>query len=345
MKSHCLVEAIKNIDIYGVPIGVNLKNEQTYKTIFGAMMSLQRFILFGFYCYLPCQELFNKSNPQIVTSEEQVLNPQRMDFDKEKQIIMMGFSTAQSQLINDPTIFQVSATQSSVKNFQNETSKAYDKIQQNTLLRIRSCTIDDVKVEKVKCYFSNLKLNQLFCFDDDQEVYVEGDYSGDTYSRVDVSFTQCVNSTSNSQIVCKPQKQIDKVLSNISFLVYMMDKILNPSNFDTPFDIEGFNFLDQASNQQPQQYTAYFENYYIDSDVGIISQDIQKKRDFIFTRTDTTIIYNNPLLIMKFTMRPYHYILDNDFAFNIASSQQKYNIQFIKTIFSQIKMFESYYSQ
>ncbi|EAR82622.1 zinc knuckle protein, putative (macronuclear) [Tetrahymena thermophila SB210] len=305
MKANQLLDAIKSVDIYGVPIGVNFKNEQTYKTLFGAMMSISIFILFGFQCYLSCQALFNKSDPQIITSEQYVRNPQRMDFDKVQQTVMMGFSTPQSQFLNDPTIFQVSAVQSSIRNIYNQTSKGYDKIQQNTPLRIRPCTIDDVKVEKVKNYFSSLKLNQLFCFDDNQEVYIEGDYSGDIYSRVDVYFTQCVNSTSNNQIVCKPQKQIDKVLSNVSFLVYMMDKILDPSNFDSPFDIQGFNLQAQASNQQSQQYTAYFENYYIDSDIGIISQEIEKKRDFIFKNTDTTIIYNKPSLVMQFTMRPY----------------------------------------
>ncbi|KAL4478668.1 hypothetical protein ABPG74_006903 [Tetrahymena malaccensis] len=85
----------------------------------------------------------------------------------------------------------------------------------------------------------------------------------------------------------------------------MMDKILDPTNYQTPFDYQGINIQTQASNQLSQEYTVYFENYYIESDVGLIWSNIKKIRDFIFAKTDTTIIYNNPSLVMKFTMRPY----------------------------------------
>ncbi|EAR82623.1 zinc knuckle protein, putative (macronuclear) [Tetrahymena thermophila SB210] len=291
--------------MYGVPVGVNFNNQQTHKTYFGAIISFLVFIASSLSFYQTGQDLFYKNNPQIITSEQYVRNPQRMNFDKKQQTVMMGFSTTQSKYIYDPSIIQVNATLSTVKNVYNETSQSYYKQNQKIPLRIRACKIQDIQVEKVKSFFNLLPLNQMFCFDDNQEVFIEGDYSGDIYTRVDVVFNQCVNSTLNNSVVCQPQKQIDIALSNISFLVYMIDKIVDPSNFQNPFDYQGFNIQTQASNQNPIQYTSYFENYYIESDVGLIQKDVQKERDFIFTGTDTTIMYNNPNLVMKFTMRPY----------------------------------------
>ncbi|KAL4478688.1 hypothetical protein ABPG74_006923 [Tetrahymena malaccensis] len=296
---------LKKLDMYGVPVGVNFNNQQIYQTSFGALISLIVFIASGLSFYQTGQELFQKNSPQIITSEQYVRNPQRMDFDKKQQTVMMGFSTNQSKYIYDPSIIQVNATLSTVKNIYNETSKTYYKKTTQTPLRIRACKKEDIQVEKVQSFFSVLPLNQLFCFDDNQEVYIEGDYTGDIYSRVDVYFSQCVNSTLTNSVVCQAQKQIDSALSNISFLVYMIDKIVDPNNFQSPFDYQGFNILAQVSNQNPIQYTGYFENYYIESDVGLIQKDIQKKRDFIFAGTDITNMYNNPNLVIKFTMRPY----------------------------------------
>ncbi|KAL4478683.1 hypothetical protein ABPG74_006918 [Tetrahymena malaccensis] len=305
MKLAILLQAIKGIDIYGVPVGVNFKNDEIHKTSFGALISAVIFILITLQTYYSGQDLIYKNNPQVITSEQYVRNPERMVFDKVNQIVMMGFSTPSSQYINDPSIIQVSAILSTVQKVLNSTTQQYDTVTQAFPLKVRSCSINDVKVEKVYGFFSKLPLSSLFCFDDNQQIYVEGDYSGDFYSRVDVSFNQCVNSTKAASVVCQPQKAIDKVLSNISFLVYMMDKILDPNNYEQPFDYQGFNIQAQASNQQSQAYTAYFENYYIESDVGLLQKDVKKLKDFKFINTDTTIIYNNPSLVMKFSMRPY----------------------------------------
>ncbi|EAR82625.1 zinc knuckle protein, putative (macronuclear) [Tetrahymena thermophila SB210] len=305
MQVTFLLQAIKYIDIYGVPVGVNFKSKEVYKTIFGAFISAVIFILIMLQTYYSGQELITRNNPQVITSEQYVRNPERMVFDNVQQVVMMGFNTPSSQYISNSSIIQVSATLSTVTKVLNQTTQQYDAVTTAIPLRIRPCTINDVKVEKLQDFFSKLPLSNLFCFDDNQQIYVEGDYSGDFYSRVDVSFNQCVNSTKPGSVICQPQKQIDKVLSNVSFLVYMIDKILDPNNFEQPFDYQGFNIQAQATNQQSQAYTAYFENYYIESDVGLIQKNIKKTKDFKFVGTDTTIIYNNPSLVIKFSMRPY----------------------------------------
>ncbi|KAL4478667.1 hypothetical protein ABPG74_006902 [Tetrahymena malaccensis] len=305
MKLNKLIQAIKGIDIYGVPVGVNFKNNEIYKTSFGAFVSAIIFIFIVLQCYFSVQDLLNKKNPQVITSEQYVRNPERMVFDNVQQVIMMGFNTISSQYIYDPSIIQASATLSSVNKVFNETTQQYDTQTQINHLKIRPCSMNDIKVEKLKSYFMKLPLSSLFCFDDNQQIYVEGDYSGDFYSRVDVYFNQCVNSTQVGSVICQSQQKIDKVLSKINFLVYMMDKILDPSQYETPFDYQGVNIQTQASNQQSQAYTSYFENYYIQSDVGLIWNDIKQVRDFRLAGMDTTMVYSNPNLVMQYTLRPY----------------------------------------
>ncbi|KAL4506421.1 hypothetical protein ABPG73_017155 [Tetrahymena malaccensis] len=250
MKLNILLQAIKGIDIYGIPVGVNFKNNEIHKTSFGALVSAV-----------------------IQYSEQYIRKPERMVFDKvqQHQLLQQVYRKSLTKLLNNMTQLLKQTPQ-----------------RQDHALQMMS------RQKSYKVSLANfLSHSSLFCFDDNQQVYVEGDYSGDFYSRVDVTFNQCVNSTKVGSVVCQPQKAIDKVLSNTQ------------ATNGTPFNYQGVNIQAQATNQQPQAYTAYFENYYIESDVGLIQKDIKRLRDFKFAGTDTTIIYNNPSLVMRFTMRPY----------------------------------------
>ncbi|KAL4478669.1 hypothetical protein ABPG74_006904 [Tetrahymena malaccensis] len=168
MKLNNLLQAIKGIDIYGVHVGVNFKNQEIHKTYFGAFISAIILIFILLQCYFSVYDLLNKKNPQVITNQQYIRNPERMVFDNVQQVIMMGFTTISSQYIYDPSIVQASATLSS----------------------IRPCSMNDIKVQKLESFFNKLPLSNLFCFDDNQQIYVEGDYSGDFYSRVDVYFNQ-----------------------------------------------------------------------------------------------------------------------------------------------------------
>ncbi|KAL4495280.1 hypothetical protein ABPG73_022325 [Tetrahymena malaccensis] len=299
-----VLQAIKQIDIYGIPVGVNFKNQQIYKTLLGALITVLITIIFVLQCYFSGQNLFQRNDPQVITSEQYVRNPERMNIDNKQQTIMMGLQLDLTNTIYDPSIIQVTAQQAIKNTTFNQTSQTNQTSFYLLPLKIRPCELKDVQNDEVSSFFKNLPLNKLFCFDDNQEIYIEGDYSGDIYSRIDVYFNQCANSTAVDSVICKPQEVIDKSLQNFSFLVYMIDKILDPRQFDQPFDYHGVNIITQASNKQSIQYTTYFENYYIESDIGLVNQDINLKRDFILAGTDTNIVYNTPNLVLQFTMRP-----------------------------------------
>ncbi|KAL4454666.1 hypothetical protein ABPG74_021871 [Tetrahymena malaccensis] len=296
---------MKNLDIYGIPIRVNFKNQEIHKTSFGAFLSLIIFIITGLALYFYGQELFNKNSPIVITSEQYVKNPQRMDFDKVQQMLVMGFNNSTGATVYDPSVIQVSASISQLKKIYNQTTQGYQNFLQSTSLRVRPCSKQDIRVDSMQSYFNNLPLSNYFCFDDNQEVYIEGDYSGDVYSKVDVFFTQCKNSTSPGSVVCKPQDQIDKLTSNLFFLTYMIDKIVDPNNLDNPFSYQGVNLETQTSAQQSQQFTAFFENYYIQSDTGLITKQLNEVRDFLFVQSRSDNLYGKPGLIIQFTLRPY----------------------------------------
>ncbi|EAS01735.1 zinc knuckle protein, putative (macronuclear) [Tetrahymena thermophila SB210] len=304
-KTSRFASIVKLVDIYGIPINVNFQNDDTHRTTFGAIISILVFLTFGLATYFYGQELFYKTNPIVITSEQYVKNPERMTIDKEKQIIVMGFNTAVGKTVYDPSIIQVRATISQLVKVYNQTTQTYSSSLQATPLNIRPCNSNDIKSDKVKDYFNALNLNQYFCFDDNQEVFVEGDYSGDFYSRVDVYFSQCKNSTIPGSTVCKPQSVINNVASNLYFLAYMIDKIIDPTNLEEPFDYRGFNIETQTSIFQSQQFVAFFENYYVQSDTGFLQKSLQQIRDFMYVQSSSSNLYGQDGLLVQFTLRPY----------------------------------------
>ncbi|KAL4463115.1 hypothetical protein ABPG74_007116 [Tetrahymena malaccensis] len=296
---------LKYLDIYGLPINVNFQNEDIHRTKFGAIISILVFITFGLACYFYGQELFLKANPIVITSEQYVKNPERMTIDKKKQIIVMGFNTVVGKTVYDPQIIQVKASISKLQKVYNQTTQAYQNTLVATPLKIRPCNNNDIQADQVKDYFNALVLNQYFCFDDNQDVYVEGDYSGDFYSRVDVYFSQCKNSTTPGSTVCKPQSVINSVTSNLYFLAYMIDKIIDPTNLENPFDYRGVNIETQTSIYQSQQFVAFFENYYVQSDTGFLQKSLQQIRDFLYVQSSSSNLYGQDGLLVQFTLRPY----------------------------------------
>ncbi|EAR82909.2 zinc knuckle protein, putative (macronuclear) [Tetrahymena thermophila SB210] len=304
-KLNNLFSPLKNLDIYGVPIRVNFQNKEIYKTGFGATISLIVFTIFGFSCYFFSCELYQRNNPIVVTSEQYVKTPQRMDIDKIQQVIVMGFNDINGQAVYDPSVIQAKATIYNMKRVFNETTQQYENNIQKNILRLRPCNTQDIKVDKVKQYFNQISLPQYFCFDDNQEVYLQGEFFSDIYTRVDVYFSQCQNSTQPNSSICKTQEQINKITSKLHFLVYMMDKIVDPSNFDNPFDYQGMNIETYTSIFQSQLLTAYFENYYIQSDIGIFQKSVNQIRDFLYAQSTSSNVYGQDGLIIQFSMRPY----------------------------------------
>ncbi|EAS07353.2 cation channel family protein, putative (macronuclear) [Tetrahymena thermophila SB210] len=304
-KSQIVFNLLKLFDIYGVPIRINFQRKETHKTIFGAIISIIVMMTFGLFCYIQGMELFQKANPIVITSEQYVKNPQRMDIDKTQQVIVMGFFDHKAQTVYDPSIIQVTATISNLQKVYNSTAQGYQTSLKNTQLKIRPCNQQDIKIDKLQGYFSQLTLNQYFCFDDNQEVYVEGDFSGDFYSKVDVYFSQCKNSTQPNSTICQPQEYINNVTSNLFFQAYMIDKIVDPLNLDNPFDYQGFNIETQTSIFQSQQFVAFFENYYVQSDIGLISKSVKEVRDFLYIESHSSNIYGIDGLLIQFTLRPY----------------------------------------
>ncbi|KAL4489942.1 hypothetical protein ABPG72_010841 [Tetrahymena utriculariae] len=284
-----LISPLKNLEIYGVPIRVNFQNQEVQKTAFGAIDSIIIFLMFGFSCYIYFYQLFQRNNLIVVTTNN-----------------CYGFQQCLSQTIYNPFIIQATASISNLKRVQNETANQYQNKIEKSQIKIRPCNTQDIRSDKLKDYFSQIALNQYFCFDDNQEVYVQGDFSGDFYTRVDIFFSQCKNSTFQSSTICQTQEQINKATLNLYFLAYMIDdrnqieidkldranvasKDKQPEKEDEQKNNKQTE--DQDQDQQLAKSTLNVnQKASIQESLVINSFNLKKSQNFIFTRKESEYV-------------------------------------------------------
>lgn len=74
-KDHCIVSLAKSFDIFGNPVVLKVKDQPTYNSLLGALISIGIYI-FSYYSFLSMVfELYNRTSPNIVTRIEYTPHP------------------------------------------------------------------------------------------------------------------------------------------------------------------------------------------------------------------------------------------------------------------------------
>ncbi|KAL4474779.1 hypothetical protein ABPG74_001475 [Tetrahymena malaccensis] len=298
-----LENIFKQIDVYGQEVKLNFCQRNKYNTAFGGVITFCIFCLFCVGCWFFGKELIYKQSPSVISSERPVDCPKRIDVRPDNLILMMGVSDFQGQYFTDPSLFQVRAIQQSQIAQHNQTTGNMTIQLINTPKKIRICNQNDIGILNLKKYFSTINIGAQYCFDThDDEVYIEGDFNQEKYSQLFVFFEKCKNSTS-SQIICKPQEEIDQMLVNNRISLFASDHVINPIDFKNPITDRGINLVSVTSSQFPQQATFYFTNYYIQTDAGVFYEDIQNQDSFIFTQQVVSPFFGDPDVIIAMNFR------------------------------------------
>ncbi|KAL4512425.1 hypothetical protein ABPG72_005427 [Tetrahymena utriculariae] len=261
--------ALKQVDMYGQNIQVNLNKKNRYNTVFGGILSTLIFKLLLVGCWFFGKEQIYKLNPQVIIQVRFVDSPRRIDIRPDNLILMLGVANHNSQYFKDPTIFTVNAFQQIQVNYIDpDTGKSTIKLQ-NQNITMRLCNKNDVGISNTESYFSSFNIPALHCFDTStQPVYFEGDFNQKSFSQIFVYFEKCKKSTS-SVVICKPKEVIDKTLLLSKVGIFMSDQVVDPLNFKNPISTRGIGLFASTSSNLPQEIGLYYTNQYIDTDAGI----------------------------------------------------------------------------
>ncbi|EAR83220.2 ATPase, histidine kinase-, DNA gyrase B, putative (macronuclear) [Tetrahymena thermophila SB210] len=304
---------ITKLDMFGQKIGLLYKEKPQHLTFFGGFISLLNAGLFIFVAYSYGAELFLKQNPVTNFSEESLRQPEQ--YIMTHQTFSMAFGMQDPNTFDqfiDESIYSIKVIASQMIKVYNQTTGQYDQVWSEEDLGPYPCKLSDFQVEGSLEYFQQLSgLDQMYCFDQsDGKASIAGDFEADFFQVLDFSVYQCQNKTDeeaaqlikNGQkvVVCKSQEDIDSVLMNGYFAAYYTDKVINPKLRDNPFTTFPRDIFWPTSNKLVKELTMYWRNVYIESDMGIINEDIQILRDVTFSYSTEQLTYgqNNKFVHM-----------------------------------------------
>ena len=147
---------------------------------------------------------------------------------------------------------------------------------------ITLCSNYNIKV--LPEYFGGLNLKQLYCANF-SGYYLEGEYGQKKWRTLNFKFSKCTNFSNYNN--CLNQEEIDKYLQSGYVDIFMTDKMIVPKDFKNPTKIYGKNIFDSINGMDYMDYWIYLKRLEVQTDEGIIFEQIAKTSVISFEKTST----------------------------------------------------------
>ena len=147
---------------------------------------------------------------------------------------------------------------------------------------ITLCSNYNIKV--LPEYFGGLNLKQLYCANF-SGYYLEGEYGQKKWRTLNFKFSKCRNFSNYNN--CLNQEEIDKYLQSGYVDIFMTDKMIVPKDFKNPIKIYGKNIFDSINGKEYMDYWIYLKRLEVQTDEGIIFDQIVKTSVLSFEKTST----------------------------------------------------------
>ena len=133
-------------------------------------------------------------------------------------------------------------------------------------------------------YFVGLNLKQLYCANF-SGYYLEGEYGQKKWITLNFKFSKCRNFSNYNN--CLNQEEIDEYLQSGYVDIFMTDQMIVPKDFKNPTKIYGKNIFDSINGKEYMDYWIYLKRLEVQTDEGIIFDQIVKTSVLSFEKTST----------------------------------------------------------
>ena len=293
-KESLLLTILKSINIYGMPFSIRYKNNNTYISALGIILSIISILsitsLFLYYFI----ELINHSNFTILSNNDKDID---YSINLSNIPMMLGLMDTNATLLElNQEYFSISAWRRTLIPINN--SDGYVTLKR---LELEYCneSIYQYEYPEMKKY----DLSKYFCIKPNQNIEINGRY-GDSingFNNIDFFINlcitdECLNKTNNF-------KDIQNILYGSYFTFHYLYNIIDNYNYKNPF-IQ--NFRSENLEIAPLSFKKFFYFFssinYI-SNNGILFNEQKKYTSFIFdhlitdfvgiNNSDSYIIYDN----------------------------------------------------
>jgi len=144
-------------------------------------------------------------------------------------------------------------------------------------LEYEKCNVEKFG-ENYQSLFIKHELDNSYCLKDTNfNLTLAGGYKYDRMTYIRIRIYPCVNSTENNYS-CRPQEVIDRYLSSGFFSIILKDFGLNPLNYSVPILPTLQDLYTTIDKSMMRNYILNFRVTQINTDIGIIKEDIKKEK-------------------------------------------------------------------
>ncbi|KAM3144230.1 hypothetical protein pb186bvf_003692 [Paramecium bursaria] len=300
-----LIKGVKKLDLFEKPVQLLIKKDEGHKTIFGALLTMTISIIMLILLITQLQQLSNRSNPFSYSTEIYHHAPDYYKLDEKNFTIGFGLQNSDYSTYIDESVFVVNAyiltKSSTVKN--EELITEYNQYPINLL----PCSVGLLRQEELKDYFiGSLDLPTNYCIDWDSmsNLNIQGTWDSQTYSSIQIEFLVCNEQTRKPNgPKCKSDEEIQKALAGNFFSIALSSYTVDLTDSNLPLKPMGQDFYTTTSSLITKEITFYMSPITINTDFGLISEDILENKSVRFARTTELLDLNSNVNFLRAVFR------------------------------------------
>ena len=263
----------QNIDMYSKKIGFFYHGHEKISSFFGLFLTLAYiFVSFTLFIYEIIKSI-QREELRVYDSTMHGTELPSIDINSDKFYFAFGLEdpSTSSRFIDDGIYIPRIVFVDKVKvNDELVTAK-------QITLEYEKCQVEKFG-ENYQSLFIKHELDNSYCLKDTNfNLTLAGGYKYDRMTYIRIRIYPCVNSTENNNS-CKPQEVIDRYLSSGFFSIILKDFGLNPLNYSVPILPTLQDLYTTIDKSMMRNYILNFRVTQINTDIGIIKEDIKKEK-------------------------------------------------------------------
>jgi len=206
-----------------------------------------------------------KTNPQCILNEEYNVDADAIYMDANSFFFTFGIENTTNNYIPfiDESIYKVEAY---LLTRNNETQSWFPV----NLTRCDESHIPNNN-QAVKNYFIRNHYQDLYCFQNYSEVFMNGTWDSEVSTEIQIAFRQCDNYTDNN--TCQSQEIISNMLEGGYMVMHYTSFQTALNNYDSPLNISPVDDFQATSLQMSTDINIYFSQVKVQTDIGIFTED------------------------------------------------------------------------
>ena len=275
-----------NFDIYASSPHFYFNNHDKLNTCFGTLLTIIYIIVSLTLFIVHLVEIFNHSNLKV---HDSIIYGQEMpNIDLNSSSLYFAFGIEDPNTMNrfiDDSIYIPKIVFVDKIKINDELVTSY---QEN--LDFERCNVNNFGEDYQRLFLEN-ELNNSYCLKN-FNLTLAGGYKYERFSYIRIRIYPCVNSTENNNS-CKPQEEIDRLMSSSYFSIILKDIGLNPSDYSNPVIPTLQDIYTTIDKRIYKNYILNFGITEIKTDKGLFDSREEVKKFLQFRKESETFTFRN----------------------------------------------------